>query len=122
MILRRIKKEFIGLLNFDRSLATKCVSLNNEQCMTKPALTDLNTVKFNYYLLMISLDKCNRSCNNVDDLFPKICILSKRKGVNVKIFNMITRLNEAKAVVKHLSCDFKCKFDSTVCNTNQKME
>ena len=28
---------------------------------------------------MISLDKCNGSCNAVDDLFSKICVLNKIK-------------------------------------------
>ena len=28
---------------------------------------------------MISLDKCNGSCNAVDDLFAKICVLNKIK-------------------------------------------
>ena len=33
-------------------------------------------------------------------------ILSKTKDVNVKTFNIITRINEAKTMVKHISCDF----------------
>ena len=44
----------------------------------------------------------------------------KQKNVNVKVFNMITRLNEAKTYVKHISCDCKCKFNSTMCGSNQK--
>ena len=30
---------------------------------TKPAHIDLNPVEFDYYIFMIRLDKCNRSCN-----------------------------------------------------------
>ena len=41
-------------------------------------LNDLNPVKLNYYPFMISLDKCNGSCNFIDD------------------FNMTTRINVAK--------------------------
>ena len=33
---------------------------------------------------------------------------------------MITNKNEAKPMTKHISCDFKCKFNSTGCNSNQK--
>ena len=33
---------------------------------------------------------------------------------------MITRIKEAKTLVKHISCDCKCKFNSTTCNSNQK--
>ena len=33
---------FIGLLSFTGSLASKFISLNNEQCDTRPFLIDLN--------------------------------------------------------------------------------
>ena len=41
----------------------------------------------------------------------------KKKDINVKVLNMITRINEAKTFVKHSSYDCKCKFVST---TSQK--
>ena len=41
-----------------------------------------------------------------------------------KHFNMITKTNdkrnEAKAMTKHVSCDRKCKFNSTTCSSNKK--
>ena len=40
--------------------------------------------------------------------------------VNVKVFNKITKGNEAKTLVKHTSCDCKCKFDSTTSNSDHK--
>ena len=33
---------------------------------------------------------------------------------------MITNKNEAKAMTEHISCDCKCKFNSTTCNSNEK--
>ena len=36
--------------------------------------------------------------------------------------NMITNKNEAKAMRDHISCDCKCKFNSTICIPNQIME
>ena len=33
---------------------------------------------------------------------------------------MITNKNETKTLVKHISCDFKCNFNSTTCLLNQK--
>ena len=47
-------------------------------------------------------------------------VLNETKGVNVKVFNMITRVNETKTLVKPLLCDCKCKFNKTTCNSNQK--
>ena len=33
---------------------------------------------------------------------------------------MITSKNEAKAMTEDISCDFKCRFNSTIYNSNQK--
>ena len=44
---RLIKQVFIALPSFSGFLATKCVSLNNEPCMTRPTLIYLNPVDLN---------------------------------------------------------------------------
>ena len=49
---RFIKKTLIGLLSFSGSLQTKCRSLNNEQCKTRPFLIDLNPIELKYYRLL----------------------------------------------------------------------
>ena len=103
-------------MNCSRSLATKCVTSNNETCMIAPFLIDLNPVELEHYPFMFNLDKCSESYNSADNLSTKICVPSRKKDVNVKIFNMITNRNEAKTVVKHISCDCKRKFNSTRCN------
>ena len=56
-----IKQVFIVLLSCSSSLATKCVSLNNEPYMIRPSLIDLNPFRLKYYPFMISLDNCNGS-------------------------------------------------------------
>ena len=92
----------ITLLGCSRSLASKCVSLNNKPCMVRPTLTDLNPVELNCYAFMISLDKRNGSCYAADNLSTKICIPSKTKGVNVKVVNIIKRMNKAKTLLEHI--------------------
>ena len=108
---------FIVLLSFSSSLATKCLFLNDEPCMVRPTLIGLNPVDLKYYPFMISLNKCTESCNV---LSPKICVPREKKEINVKAFNMITNKNEAKALIEHISCDCKFKFNSTVCNSYEK--
>ena len=90
---------FIGLLSFSTSLATKCVSLNDEPCMIRPTLIYINPVELKYYPFVISLDKCTGSCNV---LSQKICVPKETKDVNVKAFNMITNKNETKTMTKHI--------------------
>ena len=61
-----IKQAFIVLLSFSESLArnrTKCLFLNDEPCMVRPTLIDMNPVKVKYYPFMISLNKCTGNCN-----------------------------------------------------------
>ena len=69
---------------------------------------------------MVSLDKYSGGCNYSNDLSSKIRVSSKRKDINLKIFNMMTNINEVKTFVKHFSCDCKSKFYCTAWNLNQK--
>ena len=50
---------------------------------------------------MINLDRCT-----------KICVPNKTENVDVKVFNMITGINETKTFTKNVSCDWNYKFDS----------
>ena len=47
-------------------------------------------------------------------------VLIETKDVNVELFNIITRIDEAKTLAKHILYDYTCKFDSATCNSNQK--
>ena len=114
------KHVFITLLSFSECTATKWLTLDNETYLIRSTLIDLNPIEINYYPSMIGLYKCNGCCNVVDDLSTKICFPGEAKDLNVKVFNIITRRNEAKTLVKHISCDCKCKFNNTTCNRNQK--
>ena len=107
------------VLSFSSSLAriqTKCMFLNDEPWMVRPTLIDLNSVELNDYPFMISLDKCSGSCNV---LSLKICVVSGTKDINVKVFNIAANKNEAKVLAEHILCDYKCKCNSIVCNSNQ---
>ena len=44
-----IEQVFIALFHFSRSLATKCMSLNDKSCMIRPTLIDFNPVEFNIH-------------------------------------------------------------------------
>ena len=55
-------------------------------------------------------------------LSNKVCVLNKlkkKKHLNLSVFNMITGVNEAKTLTKHLSCKCKCRFDRRKCNSDQ---
>ena len=94
---------FIALLSCSQSLACvaktsdliKCLFLNDEPCMARPSLIDMNPVELKYYPFIISLNKCTGSCNV---LSPKICVPKETKDICVKACNMITNKNKAKTM------------------------
>ena len=40
--------------------------------------------------------------------------------MNVKVFNLILRVNETRFVVKYELCQCKCRLNESVCNSKQK--
>ena len=92
--------------------------------MTRPALIDLNPDEQNqglcYYPFVADLDRCNGTCNTLEDPSGKLCVPNKTEDVNLHVFNMITRIKQTKTLTKHISCKCKCKFDGGKCNSYQK--
>ena len=72
--------------------------LNNEQCRTRHTLIDLNHVALNYSF-MISLDKCNGSCNSVDNSSAQKCILNK---ISINAKTLIKQNVTAATNVQHI--------------------
>ena len=62
-----IKEEFIAALSFSKSLAAKYVSLNNQPCIVKSTLIDLNPdeprIELYYHPFLVTLDRYDGSCN-----------------------------------------------------------
>ena len=116
----RTEQVFILLVSFSTSLArsqTKCLFLNDEPCMVKPTLIEMNLVEPKNDPIIISLNKCTGNCNV---LSSKICVQKQAKAINVKASNMITNKNEAKNMTAHISCDCERKFKSTTRNSKKK--
>ena len=73
-----IKKMFIGVLTsiVNGSNHTKCLSLNNQQCMTQPTLINLHpneyTQGIHCYPFAANLGRCVGSCNTLNDLSNKV--------------------------------------------------
>ena len=100
---RLIKQLFIGLLYFSKSLCSivntsdhvKCISLNNQQYMAKPNLSNLRSNEYIeglcYYPIAVNLDRCIRSCSTANDL--SVCVLNKTEDLSFSIFSMIAGIN-----------------------------
>ena len=75
--------------------------------------------EFYYHLFAFKLDRYVRSCNTLNDLSNNIRVPNKAENLNLRVFNMITGINESKTLAKHISCECKCKFDGRKCNSDQ---
>ena len=70
-------------ISFGRSLAynskgpMKCLSLYNRTCQARPTLVDIISYKALFYPFNISVNKCGRSCNTIDDPYARVCVPKK---------------------------------------------
>ena len=51
-----------------------------------------------FYPYSIKLNKCKGSCNTINDLYAKLCVLDTTKNINIKVFNLMSRTNEARHI------------------------
>ena len=92
--------------------------------MTQPTLVNLHRNEYIeglwYYAFVVNLDIFMGICNTLNDLSNKIFVPNKTAHLDLSAFNMITGINESKILTKHMSCEFKCKFDNRKSNSNKK--
>ena len=121
-----IKKIFIRLLAgiVSESNHTKCVSLSNQKCMTQPTLINLHhneySQEIHHYPFAVNLDRCVRNCNALNALSDKVRVPNKTEDLNLSVFNITATINESKPLIKHTSCECKCKRNGRKCNSDQR--
>ena len=75
-----------------------CVSMNNQECKIITKTIDINSNDPLFYPFSTILNKCSGSCNNINDLYAKLCIPNVAKNVNIKVFNLMSRGNETRHI------------------------
>ena len=50
----------------------------------------------------------------------KLCVPDIVKDTNIKVFNMLARINETRKITWHESCKCICRFTKAVCNNKQE--
>ena len=73
-----------------------CISMNNQECKTRPQVINVNEPVF--FPFSIGTSKCSGSCNNINYPYAKICAPDVVKNLNVKVFNRMSRANETKFI------------------------
>ena len=94
--------------------------MNNQACKVRPEIINVNSNEPAYYPFSIKTSKCSGSCNNINGLYAKICVIDAVKDLNVKVFNLMSRTNETRHIKCHEPCKCKCRLDASVCNNKQR--
>ena len=97
----------------------KCISMNNQECKAGPKIINFNNNDPVFYSYSIKINKCSRSCNNINDPYFKLCVPDIIKNMNVEVFNLMSRINETRQIIWHETCKCVCRLTSAVCNSRQ---
>ena len=73
-----------------------------------------------FFPFSIKLNQCSGSCNNINNPCTKLCVPDVVKNLNVKLFNLVSEINETRRIECHEACKCKCRFNSSVCNIKQR--
>ena len=74
----------------------KCALMNNQEC--KIRLININSNEPIFYPYIIKVNKCSGSCNSINDPYAKLCGPDVVKNINVKVFNLMSKTNEARHI------------------------
>ena len=88
---------FIGLTilsSFTSVNWSSCISMNNQECKTRPQVVDVNGDEPVFFPFSIKTSKCSGSFNNISYPYAKLCVPDVLKNLNVKVFNLMSRPNE----------------------------
>ena len=111
---------FINLYNVLKVKTLKCVSVINEKYMSRPKIIDLNKNEPVFYSYSIKVNKCSGYCNNINDPMAKLCVPDIVRDMNIKVFNLLARINETRKIVWHETCKCVCRLTSAISNDRQE--
>ena len=72
----------------------KYVSMSNQERKVIPAMVNINSSEPLFYPYSVVVNKCNGSCNDFDNPYPKLCAPDAFKDINIKVFNLMSRTNK----------------------------
>ena len=124
-MLRFVRQIFvlaIMYLNYNLSSVNllECILINNQERKVRQKIVNVNSNEPIFYSFSIRTSKCSGSCNNINFPYATLCVPNVIKNFNVKVFNLISRTNEARHIQWHETCKCKCRLDSSVCNNKQR--
>ena len=106
------------LLKFTNAL--DCISMKNQECKIRPEIVNINSNNPIFVPFNVKTNKCSGNCNNINDLYARICVPDIKKNLNVKVFNLIPRTNETRSIKWHETCKCICRLNEIICHNKQR--
>ena len=94
-----IKKLFFTTMTFfgfspSNVNSLECVSMNNLEGKARPKIINVNNNERVFHPYSVKVNKCKGTCNNINDRYAKLCVPDIIKNINVRVFNLMQRINE----------------------------
>ena len=83
--------------------------MSNQECKIRSEIINVNTNEPVFYPFSVKVNKCSGSCNNINDPYAKLCVPDIIKNINVKVFNLMSRIDKTRYIIWHETC--KCILD-----------
>ena len=93
--------------------------MSNQECRARSEIIGINSNEALFYPYSILVNKCSGSGNNINDPYAELYLPDVVKSLNVKVFNLISRNNEARHTVWYEIYRYKCRLNASVCNNKQ---
>ena len=66
---------FLLCVNPLSAIPLSCISMNNQACKVRPEIVNVNSNEPVLYPFSIKTTKCSGSCNNMNNPYPKMCVV-----------------------------------------------
>ena len=86
------------LSSFTSVNSLSCISMNNQECKTRPQVVNVNGDEPVFFQSSIKTSKCSGSCININNPHAKICVPDVVKSLNVKVFILMSQTNETRHI------------------------
>ena len=97
-----------------------CISMKNQECKIRTEIINIDSNNPMLYSFSIKINKYSGNCKNINNPYAKICVPDIIKGLNVKVFNLMSRANETRFIKWHEECKCECRLNAIICNNKQR--
>ena len=88
-----IKQIFISTMMFFSSLSSvnplECIAMKIQECKVRPESVNISSNDPIFYPFSVKVNKFSGNCNNISNIYAKICVPNVVKNSNVKVFNLM---------------------------------